>query len=235
MNLKKLRILLADDDPALCSALTLLLETRLNVRVVGDSSSMEDVFKDIRRHQPDIIILEDFNTQTEEIDFCRHIRAESVVPILLLTNKSDEVFQLEAYRAGVDECIPLPVSHRLFQAKVTAWMRRTRSLPMAALDVLQVSGLSLDPGRKRVTVEGKQVVRLSALETRLLYLLMAHPGAVFEADHLIEQVWGYSGAGAGDGNLLKNLVYRVRRKIEPDPSRPRYLLTEANGGYKFSG
>jgi DNA-binding winged helix-turn-helix (wHTH) protein len=104
-------------------------------------------------------------------------------------------------------------------------------VPSAALDALQVAGFRLDLDRKQVSTPEGAIVKLTNLESRLLYLLMGHPGWVMETDYLIDRVWGHF--GEGDSALLKNVVYRLRRKIEPDPGQPRYLLTESSLGYKF--
>jgi two-component system response regulator RegX3 len=182
---------------------------------------------------PDLIILEDFNAQDEELELCQKLRAETAVPILYLTSKTGEAFFLKTYKTGADECIPLPISPRLFQAKVSAWLRRTQSMPMTALDEVAGGGFRLNPGQRRLATPDGEVLRLTILESRLLFLLMSHAGRVFETETLVERVWG--SYGSGDSVLLKNLVYRLRRKIEPDPGSPRYLLTEASQGYKFVG
>lgn len=180
---------------------------------------------------PDLIILEDFNQDVEELDLCRQLRAETAAPILYLSAKTTEAFQLEAYKAGADECILFPLSPRLFNAKVTAWLRRTQNMPMAALDEIEAGGFRLSPAQKSLVLPGGKVVRLTALESRLLFMLMSHPGVVFETERLVERVWGFY--GSGDSSLLKNLVYRLRRKLEPDPACPRYLVTEGTLGYLF--
>jgi two-component system response regulator MtrA len=180
---------------------------------------------------PDLIIIEDFNDEDEELELCRQLRAETVVPILYFTAKLGEAFQMEAYKVGADECISYPISPRLFQAKVIAWLRRTQSLPMVALDEVQASGFRLNPSQKCLLTPRGEELRLTVLESRLMYLLMSHPWVVFESESLVERVWGYY--GSGDNNLLKNLVYRLRRKIELEPGQPRYLLTEGTRGYKF--
>ena len=180
---------------------------------------------------PDLIVLEVYDNTADVFDFCHRLRDEAAVPILFLTSRNDEAFILEAYKAGADECVPHPVSPRLFMAKIQAWLRRSLVVPSATLDILQVGGFLLDPDRKAVMIPTGEMVKLTNLEARLLYLLMSHQGWILETDYLVERVWGHF--GEGDSVLLKNVVYRLRRKIEPDPSQPRYLLTESSIGYKF--
>ena len=109
--------------------------------------------------------------------------------------------------------------------------RRAQVLPNAALETVQVGEFRLDPDRRLLCTPDGQVVKLTNLETRLLYLLMNHPAWTLETDYLVDRVWGHF--GEGDSILLKNLVYRLRRKIEPNPSQPCYLLTEGSLGYRF--
>jgi DNA-binding response OmpR family regulator len=194
-------------------------------------SASEDVLKAWSDELPDLIVIEDFNPECDELEICRDLRRESPVPILLLTYKTDEAFQVEAYRAGVDECIVQPISPRLFLFKVRAWMGRMQSLPISALEAVQIDGFRLDAGRRRLSFPDGRSLKLTNLEARLLYILMSQPGKVFDSGILVERVWGcYSG---GDNVLLKNIVYRLRRKIEPDPTQPSHLLTEGSQGYLF--
>ena len=180
---------------------------------------------------PDLIILEGNRARMDVFAFCRQIRGEAAVPILLLACENHESYLMAAYQAGADDCITPPVSPRLFLAKVKAWLRRAQVLPNAALDEIRAGDFRLDPDRRLLCTPSGQVVKLTHLETRLLYLLMNHPAWTLETDYLVDRVWGHF--GDGDGVLLKNLVYRLRRKIEPIPSQPCYLLTEGSLGYRF--
>lgn len=150
---------------------------------------------------------------------------------MLLTPGRNEAHILEVYQAGVDECIVKPVSPSLFLAKVGAWLRRSWTIPAEAMEDLQVGDVRLEPARREVAIATGSAVKLTNLEFRLLHLLMTHRGQVLEPDVIIDRVWGY--AGSGDSAALKNVVYRLRRKIEPDPSRPRYIQTVAGEGYTF--
>ena len=182
---------------------------------------------------PDLIVLEDFNGEPEELGLCARLRRQATVPILLLTARTDEAFHLRAYRVGVDECIALPIAPQLFVAKVKAWLRRTMTLPTATLDTIGVGGFQLEPAGRRLTTESGQSLRLTNLELRLLLVLMNAPGRAMDQAALIERVWGPY--GGGDAVMLKNVVYRLRRKLEPDPRQPRHLLTVDHTGYRFMG
>ena len=180
---------------------------------------------------PDLVVVDSHAWQMEDIEFCRRLRAETIIPILLFTSQNDEYYLLEGYKAGIDEVVAQPVSPRLFMAKVRAWLRRAQTIPSAVLEEVQSGAFRLDEGRRLLMMPGGHTVHLTHLEARLLYVLMSRPNRTLETADLVERVWGHY--GQGDSALLKNLVYRLRRKIEPDPAQPRYLLTEGNQGYRF--
>lgn len=179
----------------------------------------------------DLIIIDVHSQQLDGINLCRQLRTEAVNPILLFTPVADEAHVLEAYQAGADECVVKPVSPSLFVAKVRAWLRRSWTMPAEALGCLQAGDLNLDPGGRMVKAAGGSSVKLTNLEFRLLYLLMRHPGQVLPSDLIVDRVWGYQ--AGGDSALLKNVVYRLRRKIEPEPGQPKYIETVAGEGYSF--
>jgi len=113
-----------------------------------------------------------------------------------------------------------------------AWLRRSWVGSIEVLANLQVGDLLLDPAQRQLVAPPSQVIKLTNLEFRLLYLLMSHHGQVLETNVIIDRVWG-SYSDGGDSILLKNLVYRVRNKIELDPHQPRYILNVAGEGYMF--
>ncbi len=179
----------------------------------------------------DLIVVDDHSLGLAGIEVCRTLRAEVVNPLLLLMPSANEAHLLQAYQAGVDECVVKPIGPRLLLAKVKAWLRRSWTLPAEALNGLQMADLRLDPVKREVVREDGSPVKLTNLEFRLLHLLMSQPGQVLEPDVIVARVWGHS--GEGDSVLLKNLVYRLRRKIEPDPSHPQYIETVSGTGYTF--
>lgn len=176
------------------------------------------------------VVVDVHATQPENLHLCRELRAQLNVPILLFTSQGDENFLLEAYRAGVDECIVKPVSPALFAARVNVWLRRS-GVPRGLERRLQVRDLQLHEEKRCVTNGQGELIKLTKLEFRLLRTLMSYPGRVLSADEIIDRVWGMG--GGGDIGLLKNLVYRLRQKIEPNPAMPSYVLTEAGVGYRL--
>lgn len=179
----------------------------------------------------DLVVVNPYLELDVALTLSRKLRAGMVNPILLLISTQDEAFLLDAYEAGIDECIIRPMSHRLFLAKVAAWLRRSWTVPTEALIPLQAEQMRLDSVHRQLLIGDDRSVKLTNLEFRVLHLLMSHRGQVLGTNAIVDRIWG--SAGYGDGVLLKNVVYRLRRKIEEDPGHPRYLQTVAGVGYTF--
>jgi DNA-binding response OmpR family regulator len=176
---------------------------------------------------PDLVVIDLTVEHEKRMELYQNFRAVSVAPILLFLPAYHETQILEAYQAGVDDVVVKPVSPAIFLAKISAWMRRTWTVPIDTLSLVKAGKHRLDPGRRCLINPEGMDIRLTNLEFRLLHLLMSRPGHVFSAGEIIEALWG--GYGNGDQVLLKNVVYRLRRKIEADPSRPVFLQTWQRG------
>lgn len=223
------RLLLVTDDPNTGQLWAYgLAQKGIKVMVAG-SAKESRAFR--AKDTFDLIVIDMYTPKLDGVQLCRELRLEFVNPILLITYAGSEPALLEAYQAGADECIVKPLSPALFLAKVMAWLRRSWTMPVEALDSVQAGKFRLDSARRQLVKDEKTAIKLTNLEFRLLYLLMSHPGQVLNTDMIVNQVWGY--AGSGDSALLKNVVYRLRRKTEPDPSQPTYLQTIAGEGYTF--
>ncbi|MCJ7536972.1 MAG: response regulator transcription factor [Anaerolineales bacterium] len=221
-------LVISDDHDSARIWCHILNEKNIDATLLGSPEEALQVWSEMI---PDLIVIDIYSRGFDGVGLVGQLREQGVMPIILLTAINNETHILEAYQAGVDECVVKPISPTLFQAKVKAWLRRTWSMPAESLDMLQVGGLRLDPTHRQVTTEDERVVKLTNLEFRLLHLLMTHPGWVLTSEDIVQKVWGYH--GNGDSSLLKNVVYRLRRKIDPDPGNPRYIHTETGLGYKF--
>jgi DNA-binding response OmpR family regulator len=180
---------------------------------------------------PDLIILDTNLSEAQMLELIRSLRAEMLTPILLLTSNRSDEFVLEAYKAGVDDCIAKPASPSLFQAKVKVWLRRFGTIAVDAIDPISAGVFQLFPSEKILILKNGRTVRLTNLELRLLYFLMSRPGHTVSIEELNRRVWGYS--KEEDNTMLKNVIYRLRRKIEADPANPQILQTVTGVGYKF--
>ena len=201
--------------------LIVILETSLDKAV--DHWSME---------MPDLVVIDIDITHQDPMLLYKKFRAVSVAPILLFLPAHHETQILEAYAAGVDEVVVKPISPAIFLAKIVAWVRRSWTLPVDGLSLVKAGRHRLDPTRRCLIDPNEQEIKLTNLEFRLLHLLMSRPAFVFSAEDIIQSIWG--GFGSGDQVLLKNVVYRLRRKIEVDPGHPTLLQTW-QGGYSFQG
>jgi DNA-binding response OmpR family regulator len=201
--------------------LSVILETSIEKAIDRWSTEMTD------------LVVIDLNVDhAERMALYQRFRAVSVAPILLFLPTYHEIEILEAYQAGVDDVVVKPVSPAIFLAKIFAWMRRSWTVPIDNLSLVRAGTHRLDPGRRCLIHSDGMEIRLTNLEFRLLHLLMSRPGFVFSLEEIIESIWG--GYGNGDQVLLKNVVYRLRKKIEEDPGRPLFLQT-GQGGYSFQG
>jgi len=174
------------------------------------------------------LIVVDVNApHSQRMELCKHLRSLTQSPILLFmpTNNENEI--LEAYQLGVDECVVKPISPAIFLAKIMAWARRSRREP---INPPASPRLTLDAGRRVLISPLNRPVKLTHLEFRLLHLLMSRPGYVFRTEEIISTVWGER--RQGDTALLKNMVYRLRKKLSEQAELSNVIHTWP-GGYSF--
>jgi DNA-binding response OmpR family regulator len=180
---------------------------------------------------PDLIVIDIEPIEMLALSVISQLREQAVIPILLLGSIQTIKFMLEAYEAGVDEYILKPIEPALLHAKVKAWLRRTWSIPVGMLDALKVGDIRFIPAERTLLLDGQPPVRMTNLELRLMYYLMSHAGRTITAEELCQRVWGTDREVSK--STLKNVVYRLRLKVEPDPANPHYIRTVA-GGYQFT-
>jgi DNA-binding response OmpR family regulator len=175
---------------------------------------------------PDLIVIDVNASHSQRMELCKKFRALSSSPILVFLPTNNEAEILEAYHNGVDECVVKPISPAIFLAKIMAWARRSWTMPMGPV---QAGKLKLDPARRSVIEPKGNEIKLTNLEFRLMHLLMSRPGYVFKNEEIMQSVWG----AAGDLAVLKNVVYRLRKKLESGSDKPSYLIQTFPGGYSF--
>jgi DNA-binding response OmpR family regulator len=201
----------------------------VEIAVVGSGSDPLEQWED---DGFDMAIV-DVYTLLDGLELCRHLRSRAVNPVLLLAPGCDEAYLLEAYRAGADECMLKPIAPAVLVAKVKAWLRHRWTVRVEALDPVEGGGIRLEPQRRQVVIGSGAAVGLSNLELRVLYLLMAHRGQVLSPEVIMVGAWGHD--GDGQTRVVRNVVHRLRYKIEPDPRHPRTLQTAPGKGYTFCG
>jgi two-component system KDP operon response regulator KdpE len=159
------------------------------------------------------------------------LRAHTVVPIILISDPIPENEFVEYLEAGADQVVIRPYGVRTLSAQIKAVMRRSAGVPFFSLPILTQKEIQLDPSNRTVIVGKEDPKRLTQLEFRLLYTLMTHAGQIIPTERIVEHVWGY--AGEGNTVLVRGLVQRLRTKVEPNPKKPVYIVTEPGIGYSF--
>ena len=205
-----------------------LQQQKLNVVLESDlSNALQRWEKEI----PDLILLDINLPKAATLDLIKSLRAEMLIPIFLLASAWSEEDVLEAYQAGIDDHLAKPVSPSLLQAKIKVWLKRSASISIDVLNPIRVGSMQLFPSEKTLLLKNG-AVRLTNLEMRLLYYMMNRPGQIVTIGELNQRVWGYN--AEADNTMLKNVVYRLRRKIEVDPTTPLIIQTVSGVGYRLS-
>lgn len=224
------RVLIVEDEPSFSDALSFMLRKEgFEVAVANDGTTGLELFA----HQgADLVLLDVMLPGVSGTEVCRQLRQTSKVPIIMLTAKDSEIDKVVGLELGADDYVTKPFSTRELVARVRAVLRRQSSVQDAdpALSTLAAGPVEMDVDRHLVTVDGVDV-RLPLKEFELLELLLRNAGRVLTRTQLIDRVWGSN--YVGDTKTLDVHVKRVRSKIEPDPSNPRYLVTVRGLGYKF--
>ena len=222
-------ILVVEDEATLSAALSYNLRKH-GFNVVSAADGLEGL-RAAQHDRPDVILLDIMLPKMDGIEVCRRLRAESDVPILMLTAKSEEVDTVIGLEMGADDYMTKPFSMRELLARVRALLRRSASRDGGTDENRIVTGdLDLDL-RGRTVVRGGAELALKPKEFDLLYFLAKNSGQVFTREQLLEQVWGYEFFG---GSRTVDVHVRwVREKIEAVPAQPRHLLTVRGVGYKF--
>jgi two-component system, OmpR family, response regulator MtrA len=218
------RVLVVDDDASLAEMLTIVLrqegfDSRVCAR--GDLALAE-----FRDYKPDVLLLDLMLPGKDGIDVCKEIRAESGVPIVMLTAKTDTIDIVVGLESGADDYVVKPFKPKELVARIRA---RVRRFDAAAPESLTIGDLAVDVAGHSVTRNGASI-SLTPLEFDLLVCLARKPWQVFTREVLLEQVWGYR--HAADTRLVNVHVQRLRSKVEHDPENPEIVVTVRGVGYK---
>ena len=223
-------ILLVDDEDAVQKLLTYPLEHE-GFRVLQARDGEEALLR-FEGEQVDLVVLDLMLPKLDGLEVCRRLRARSTVPIIMLTARDDELDKVVGLELGADDYITKPFSIREFRSRVRALLRRATTPRYEARGdaVIQANGLSIDPERRSVDVDGVPV-QLTYVEFELLRTLAQRPGRVFSRQALLEALWG--GSEYREPRTIDVHVRHLREKLEHDPREPHYILTVRGVGYRF--
>jgi two-component system KDP operon response regulator KdpE len=223
------RILVVDDEPRMIHVIRMNLEH--DGYEVYDAAFGTKALEQLRDQLPDLILLDVMMPDLDGFETLRLIREISTVPVIMLTAKGEEDDRVRGLELGADDYITKPFSPRELVSRVRAVLRRTEMPSTASHEVIDVDErLRLDFDRREVWVEN-ELVKLRPTEYRLLYHLVQNAGWVVPHEQLLAKVWGYE--YREETHYLRLYVNYLRKKLEQDPSKPKYILTERGVGYRF--
>jgi two-component system KDP operon response regulator KdpE len=221
------RVLVVDDEPQILRALAINLRARgYDVRTAGSGTEALAV---AAAHGPELVVLDLGLPDMDGTEVIAGLRGWTTVPILVLSGRSDSTDKVEALDAGADDYVTKPFGMDELLARMRAMVRRAGRVEDEA-PVVQLGQSTIDLVARRVMRDGTEV-RLTPTEWHLLEVLVRHPGRLLSQRMLLDEVWG-PGYESAQGNL-RLYMGQLRRKLEPDPSRPRHLLNEPGMGYRF--
>jgi len=223
-------ILLVDDEDSIQKLLAYPLE-REGYRVL-QARDGEEALERFASERVDLVVLDIMLPKLDGLEVCKRLRAESEVPIIMLTARDDELDKVLGLELGADDYITKPFSIREFRSRVRALLRRAAVSRQVDEDgeVISAQGLTIDLARRGVEVRGNRV-QLTYVEFELLRILASHPGRVYSRRMLLEALWG--GADYREPRTIDVHVRHLREKLEPDPAEPEYILTVRGVGYRF--
>jgi len=222
-------ILIVDDEETLIKGLRLSLQ-QAGYRVISATDGPTGLQMALSE-KPDLVILDVMLPGLDGFEVCRQLRQQSVVPIIMLTARSDDIDVIVGLELGADDYVTKPFNSRELLARVKAILRRISRQQEQQQDTIQAGDLEISLGRRRVTLAG-QVIALTPKELDILAFLASHPERVFSREQILNAVWGYDFFGGQ--RAVDVHIRRIREKIEGHEGQPRYLHTSWGKGYYFA-
>ena len=225
---EKRNILVVDDERQITRVLKTTLSSQgYAIRTAADGDEALQVMKD---WPPDLLITDLRMPNMDGLALCRHVRAKSAIPIIVLSVKGEERIKVEALDAGADDYVTKPFSFNELLARVRALLRRASAPPELEAESIAIGDFRIDVAARSVLVQGREV-RLTPKEFDLLLYLARHPGRVLTHRALLAAVWGSTSIEQPE--YLRVFVGQLRKKLEPEERSPRYIVTEPWVGYRF--
>jgi two-component system, OmpR family, KDP operon response regulator KdpE len=226
MSENALRILVVDDEPAIRRYLRITLVAQ--GYAVFEAGNAREALSQVLAHRPDLIILDLGLPDTDGVELTRILREQLATPIIILSVREGEDDKIAALDSGADDYLTKPFGSGELLARIRVVLRHQQQSPEGP--VFRSDGLEVDLNRRLISVDGREV-HVSPTEYDLLRTLVLQAGRVLTHHHLLQAVWG---AGyEGEDDVLRVTIGHLRRKIEPDPARPRWIVTEPGVGYRL--
>lgn len=222
-------VLVVDDEEAIAEAVRARLENEgYRVLVAGDGP---EALETAGRERPDLVVLDLMLPGMDGLEVCRQLQRDRWVPVLMLTARTEEADKVAGFAVGADDYLTKPFSLRELAVRVRAILRRVDRIEQApSTEPLRSGALSIDPSRRRVSVDDAEI-QLTPLEFEILLTLAREPGVVFTREQLMDRVWGYRDYAGG--RVVDSHVARIRRKLGEDGAEPRFIRTIHGVGYAF--
>ncbi len=226
MSANATRVLVVDDEPEIVRGLRIVL--RNAGYSVEAASTKAEALASVATRPPEALVLDLVLPDGDGVSVCKDVRRWSRLPILVLSAVGDEREKVRALDAGADDYVTKPFGAEELLARLRAILRRSPDSGQSSL--VQIGELTIDLDDRRVVSAGKEV-HLTPIEFDLLRILARHPGRLVTQRQLLQEVWGPQ--YTGESHYLRVHIAHVRAKLEPDPARPRYLITEPGVGYRL--
>lgn len=226
----RFRVLLIEDDAEILNMIEMMLEHE-GFEVIKASSAVDGLRAAYRSH-PDVILLDVMMPEMDGFEACRRIRELTDVPVLMMTGRAKEAEDVvRGFTAGADDYITKPFNRSELVSRIYARLRGAAEAKEEGCTYLSPdASVILNVNRHELIVEGRNIY-LPPKEFQVLQLLLRHPGQVLSVDTILAQVWGPERVGEPD--LVKQYIYRLRKRIEPQPDNPKYIHSVRGGGYFF--
>jgi two-component system KDP operon response regulator KdpE len=221
------RVLVVEDDPQLLRAMRITLHARGHEVITAATG--RKALSEAAAARPDLVVLDLGLPDLDGVEVIQGLRGWTSVPIIVLSGRTSGGDKVAALDAGADDYVTKPFGIEELLARIRAVTRRATA-PDGGMPAVDVGSWRVDLADRQVTGDGGEV-KLTPTEWKLLEVFLRHPGKLIGQRQLLTEVWGP--ASTGDTSSLRLYLNRLRRKLEPDPSRPRHLLTEPGLGYRF--
>jgi DNA-binding response OmpR family regulator len=223
-------ILVVDDEAAISEAVRARLSNEgFRVVLAADGPQALELAD---AEQPDLVVLDLMLPGMDGLEVCRRLQTRRWVPVLMLTARTEEADKVAGFAVGADDYLTKPFSLRELTVRVRAILRRVERISSTpSSDPIELGGLSIDPSRRKVSLDGEEV-QLTPLEFEILLSMAREPGVVFTREQLMDRVWGYRDYAGG--RVVDSHVARIRRKLGEDGAEPRFVRTVHGVGYAFA-